>query len=678
MSDDLLGAALAFVGDGLPVFPCEPRGKRPLVEGGFKAATLDTEQIRTWWSKWRLGNIGIPTGEVSGFVVVDIDPGGDASLAALAGQHGPLPETRAVKTGRGKQLWFKHPGGSVRCSAGVLGQGLDFRGDGGYVIAPPSIHPNGQRYAFVNDHVIAEAPDWLVRLTSQAKAETNPTRDADGKIPSGKRNATLTAIAGSLRRQRLPESEICKTLLGINSRQCDPPLPDAEVARIAASVARYAPGGASSTSGERGRENPWESAEGMETFLASEDDPLECLHDRVVYRETVTELFSPRGLGKSLFLTGIAVSIAAKGYRVLLLDRDNSVRIVKTRLRGWGADPELKTIKAMGRDKCPPLTRPDLWASFPYAKYDVVLLDSFDAMAEGVGEQDSAKPSKALAPILDIARRENGPAVVVLGNCVRKGTHSRGSGVVEDRADICYEVRDATTLQPTGNKSWIEELPPADAGSWAGRAMRRKQRETYRLAFIHTKFRGDQEPEPFIVEIDLRTSPWTLRDVTDDVDRAGAAERERRAKERADALAGAVEALRAEITRREGAGEPGILKKQAETFLTGLGMTQKMARETVQSPAFEVVEQRGKGHPKVLRLVSMAGSLNRNAPILEGASIQGGNDTDFGCPDSMHPTEIDPHEPQYPCGSEKAAISVGDSRQTPPEREKEVGKQWRL
>ena len=103
-----------------------------MVEGGFKAATVNTEQIRKWWSVRRLGNIGIPTGAVSGFVVLDIDPGGDASLASLAGQHGSLPETRTVKTGRGRQLWFKYPGVPVRCSACVLGRGLDFRGDGGY------------------------------------------------------------------------------------------------------------------------------------------------------------------------------------------------------------------------------------------------------------------------------------------------------------------------------------------------------------------------------------------------------------------------------------------------------------------------------------------------------------------------------------------------------------------
>jgi hypothetical protein len=139
------------------------------------------------------------------------------------------------------------------------------------------------------------------------------------------------------------------------------------------------------------------SGESMATFLESEEDSAECLYARILYRETSTEIFSPRGIGKSLFALHLAVSLARKGLRVLLLDRDNPRRVVKARVRAFGADPELKNLKAITREKCPPLTRPDLWAAFPYNEYDVVILDSFDSMAEGVGEQDSSKPSSEIA-----------------------------------------------------------------------------------------------------------------------------------------------------------------------------------------------------------------------------------------------------------------------------------------
>ena len=213
------------------------------------------------------------------------------------------------------------------------------------------------------------------------------------------------------------------------------------------------------------------------------------------------------------------------GYKVLLIDRDNPRREVRSRLHSFGATSDLATLRVLSRENAPPLTNTRAWVEFPYYEYDLVIVDSLDSAAEGVGEQDSTKPSLAIAPLLDIARRESGPGVLVLGNTIKSAKHSRGSGIVEDRADIVFEVRDATNFRPTGKKPWLEELPPADAGSWVGRSTRRKRLSQYRLAFVATKFRIGEEPDPFIVEIDLGAEPWTVRDVTDDVDREGAAAR---------------------------------------------------------------------------------------------------------------------------------------------------------
>src|ERR1035437_8572538 len=89
----MLRAALDYAAHGVPVFPCGPRAKEPITEHGFKDATTDDSQVREWWTKWPLANIGIPTGAVSGIVALDIDPGGDESLADLRRQYGPPPET---------------------------------------------------------------------------------------------------------------------------------------------------------------------------------------------------------------------------------------------------------------------------------------------------------------------------------------------------------------------------------------------------------------------------------------------------------------------------------------------------------------------------------------------------------------------------------------------------------
>jgi hypothetical protein len=291
------------------------------------------------------------------------------------------------------------------------------------------------------------------------------------------------------------------------------------------------------------RSTPWTRAVSVTDFLAQEDHEVAWLEEHVLAPGSLTEIFAPRGLGKSHVLHGILIKLARRGTRCLLLDRDNSRREVKRRLRAW--DPaDLPTLRVMLRDDVPPLTDTKAWAQFPFTEYDVVAIDSLDATAEGVGEQDSAKPARAIAPILDLCHRADGPAVVVLGNVIKSGAHSRGSGVVEDRADIAYEVRDATGFTPSGTKDWWLELPPAGVDQWASRATRRKRRDTYRLAFVSSKFRIGEEPDPFVYELNLGTEPWTFRLCTEDIVAAGHEARATATQERTARLEAAALALR--------------------------------------------------------------------------------------------------------------------------------------
>lgn len=156
-------AALALAREGHAVFPCG--GKRPLTRHGCKDATTDPERTRTFWMRHPDANIGLATGAVSRVIGLDVDvkPGGEATLAKLEAEHGPLPPTRTVRTGSGgRHLYFKHPGVPVPNSAGKLGPGLDVRGDGGYLIAPPSVHPDGGAYVYEDEREPVEAPAWLL------------------------------------------------------------------------------------------------------------------------------------------------------------------------------------------------------------------------------------------------------------------------------------------------------------------------------------------------------------------------------------------------------------------------------------------------------------------------------------------------------------------------------------
>lgn len=181
--DRMLRAALAYAQKGWKVFPCRPRGKQPATRHGFKDATTDETLIRTWWRRMPDANIGIATGEASGVAVVDEDlrSGGRESIDALQETHGAFPPTLTVITGGGGRHFYfqKPPGVDLRC--GKPAEGVDFKADGGYVLAPPSVHPDGPTYRWLNKgETIAPCPSWL--LAKKIKATRSAPDAAASKL----------------------------------------------------------------------------------------------------------------------------------------------------------------------------------------------------------------------------------------------------------------------------------------------------------------------------------------------------------------------------------------------------------------------------------------------------------------------------------------------------------------
>jgi hypothetical protein len=211
---------------GAHVFPCKRRSKHPAISGWPDAATTDVEALRALWRD-PLSNVGIACGP-SLLVVVDIDgEPGDASRAALEAKHGALPATWAVETARGQHLYFRHDHSAARIgnSASKIGDGIDIRGDGGFVLAPPSIHPDGHVYRWAegcgpHQIPIAPLPDWLRELLidrpyerSSAPISLPPAQGRERSYaraalarecsdvqnaPEGTRNARLNAAAFSI------------------------------------------------------------------------------------------------------------------------------------------------------------------------------------------------------------------------------------------------------------------------------------------------------------------------------------------------------------------------------------------------------------------------------------------------------------------------------------------------
>ncbi len=263
----MLVSALKYARLGFPVFPCVPGGKAPLTQHGFKDASTDTEQIRTWWTRNPTANVAMPT---AGLLVVDVD-GADNQWP---GDAEKLPDLTCCPVshtaGGGRHYIVRQPeDASWNNTASKIASKVDTRANGGYIVLPPSI-VGGNPYQWADDFELKpadlpEPPGWLIELLTgtddlfagavavanedgQVCIEGAPTVpkgatcSLDGNlIPAGQRNGTLARLAGAMRRVGMSQGEIFAALVHANQNRCQPSLSDMEVERIAASIARYEP-----------------------------------------------------------------------------------------------------------------------------------------------------------------------------------------------------------------------------------------------------------------------------------------------------------------------------------------------------------------------------------------------------------------------------------------------------
>jgi len=224
--NEFLEAALVYGPKlGLRVFPLVPGKKIPLIPNWQNEATTDEAKIREWWRKWPNANIGIATGRYRDgyFCVLDFDPrnGGDWYDDA---SNDDLPETWVVQTGGAGRHYYYRTREPLR--GAKLMPGVDLKGEGGYVVAPPSVHPSGGVYvwqldAAPTDLAMAEVPEWVLRDAAGAGASEN---GAGGRrpslwrmpppIPKGMRHDYLVSLAGVLWGAGVKEKEIEAVLWG--------------------------------------------------------------------------------------------------------------------------------------------------------------------------------------------------------------------------------------------------------------------------------------------------------------------------------------------------------------------------------------------------------------------------------------------------------------------------------
>lgn len=239
---------------GFSFFPLRKRSKKPIFEwAGWQTRRPTTEEVQTWQGQKLLNQVAVVCGAISGIIVLDVD---DPAVfdAWLAAQKYPMPPSPTVKTGKGRHIYFKHPGGKVKNSTRQI-PGADIKADGGYVVAPPSIHPEGPAYEWfdflgLDDVDFADPPAWLkeyfnIEVVASVEISTTDLLGPDEDdytrylrgVNRGERNSVAAKLAGYYLAKGEPRGRVLEMLRSWNLRNPEP-LSDKEIQRTVDSINR--------------------------------------------------------------------------------------------------------------------------------------------------------------------------------------------------------------------------------------------------------------------------------------------------------------------------------------------------------------------------------------------------------------------------------------------------------
>lgn len=241
-------AAIEYAKKGFAVFPLKYRDKVPLTRNGCKDATTDAAQIKSWWQKYPNANIGLATGAVSQNVfVIDLDIDEDRgidgyhSLEDWQREHGDFPETWTAITGRGGYHLYYRGNGKIKNRAGII-DGVDIRGNGGYVVAPPSIHKNGNRYEWEyspDEFELAKADNNVMYFLNHDDHRQSASFTMPNIVSAGQRNQMLFRFACMMQAKGASDQSVFAATMAENESSCSPPLTEQEVRIIVSSATKY-------------------------------------------------------------------------------------------------------------------------------------------------------------------------------------------------------------------------------------------------------------------------------------------------------------------------------------------------------------------------------------------------------------------------------------------------------
>lgn len=210
---------------------CPSPAKHPLTQHGANDSTSDLKTIQAWYRQWPSANWGIATGSKSGLLVLDVDgKDGNSSLARFK-----VPFSFYVTTCRGWHGYFHLPKAGRYPSLAQLLPGVDIRAEGGYVIAPPSVHISGTRYEVYCNEELASAPAWLIE-TIEKRRTTLPTARKEIFLPGERNTELFRRGCGFARSPGMNYRRLHAWISATNQNRCRPPLGGKEVSTITESI----------------------------------------------------------------------------------------------------------------------------------------------------------------------------------------------------------------------------------------------------------------------------------------------------------------------------------------------------------------------------------------------------------------------------------------------------------
>ena len=493
---DLTPVAIGLAADGYRVLPLRPGGKVPTLEDWPNQATSDIATVVSWWTSRPSSNVGIATG--AGLLVIDVDVKGDvdgyATLAALEAELGELPDTRRIRTpSGGEHRCFRVPPDVRIGNVGILGSGIDVRGDGGQVVGPGSV-VDGRTYTVIGHEVEANLPAaWLERLTQPANGTGT---GADGerysvprRIPSGSIDVELTRVAGSLRAMGMSPAEIAPTLAIVNQERAEGSTHGPrDFERIADSIGRKPAGELPGLMLHGGRACPkcngWDdtaecprpvlsivrppgedrSPEAMiRAALVTTDElaalpDMQPLADGWLDLETFASIFGASGSGKSMVAIDLAMSVGLGRPWCGVPVNAGSVLYIAAEGRGSLHDRVDTWLANHGLEDSP--RRPDVqwllmavnlmtreWVDGLSAvlaeqpeKPSLIVFDTLARSMAG-GDENIVKDMTVVIDAADRLRRETGACVLLVHHTGWNETRQRGSTALRGALDTEIEVK---------------------------------------------------------------------------------------------------------------------------------------------------------------------------------------------------------------------------------------------